>query len=586
MAIFKKRDEAAPRRKMGCLGKTLIIIAAICCFSVLEGLLMKSFMRTPATNLEPNSVYKLTLNGQVVERISEENPFEALMGQVPGRSVTTTYGLNEILSNIREAKSNANIKGIYLYDGQLAMGQATAKAIRDALVDFKESGKFIIAYSSHYGEVNYYLASVADKIYLNPTGTVEWHGYGAMKMYYTRLLEKIGVEMQIVKVGTFKSAVEPYFRTSMSEADKAQTLHYVQGLWNQTVASVSEARGISQDQLNAYADEFMEIQCEEKYLAYHFVDSLIYQDGMDSVLAQWVGERDYHLVSHSAMSNVKRADNKAKDKVAVVYAEGGITDTEGDGIVGTEMVKTLKSVLKADDVKAVVFRVNSPGGSADASEQIWHAVQLLREKGLPVVVSMGDYAASGGYYISCGADYIYAEPNTLTGSIGIFGTIPNMGPLREKVGLDIDEIGTNKHTSMASSLRMRAMNAEEKAMMQAMVERGYELFTSRCAEGRHMLQDEIKKIGEGRVWLGTDALKLGLVDNLGSIEDAINKAAQLAGLTTDFATVSYPAKKDSFEELMKLFTKDMPEEERLLMQVREFCSQPRVMALAPVVEIK
>ena len=391
--------------------------------------------------------------------------------------------------------------------------------------------------------------------------------------------------MQIVKVGTFKSAVEPYFRTSMSEADKAQTLHYIQGLWNQTVAAVSEARGISKEQLNVYADEFMELQPQEKYIAYHLVDSLTYSQGMDSVLAQWVGAKDYHLVSHSAMTNVKRSVNKSKNKVAVVYAEGGITDTEGDGIVGTEMVKTLKRVLNNDEVKAVVFRVNSPGGSADASEQIWHGVQLLREKGLPVVVSMGDYAASGGYYISCGADYIYAEPNTITGSIGIFGTIPDVGALREKVGLDIDEVGTNKHTSLAGSLAMRGMTAEERAMMQKMVERGYELFTSRCAEGRHMPQSEIKKIGEGRVWLGTDALELGLVDNLGSIDDAINKAAQLAGLTTDFATVSYPAKKDSFEELMKLFAGEMPEEERLMMELRALCSKPRVMALAPVVEV-
>ena len=585
MVIFKKRNEDAPRRKMGCVGKTLIIIAAICCFSALQTLMMRSLMTTPATTLEDNSVYKLTLNGTVVERINEENPFQALMGQVPGRSVETTYGLNDILSNIKEAKTNANIKGIYLYDGQLSMGQATAKAIRDALLDFKESGKFIIAYSSHYGEVNYYLASVADKIYLNPTGTVEWHGYGAVKMYYTRLLEKIGVKMQIVKVGTFKSAVEPYFRTSMSEADKAQTLHYIQGLWNQTVAAVSETRGISKEQLNVYADEFMELQPQEKYIAYHLVDSLTYSQGMDSVLAQWVGAKDYHLVSHSAMTNVKRESNKSKNKVAVVYAEGGITDTEGDGIVGTEMVKTLKRVLNNDEVKAVVFRVNSPGGSADASEQIWHAIQLLREKGLPVVVSMGDYAASGGYYISCGADYIYAEPNTITGSIGIFGTIPDVGALREKVGLDIDEVGTNKHTSLAGSLAMRGMTAEEQAMMQKMVERGYELFTSRCAEGRHMPQSEIKKIGEGRVWLGTDALELGLVDNLGSIDDAINKAAQLAGLTTDFATVSYPDKKDSFEELMKLFAGEMPEEERLMMELRALCSKPRVMALAPVVEV-
>jgi protease-4 len=300
-------------------------------------------------------------------------------------------------------------------------------------------------------------------------------------------------------------------------------------------------------------------------------------------LRTYAGTKDYKQLSNSKMTNVERNKVEAKDKVAVLYAEGSIVDEGKGGIVEGKMLKTIKKIYKDDDVKAVVFRVNSPGGSADASEQIWHAMKMLQDKGLPVVVSMGDYAASGGYYISCNADYIYAEPTTLTGSIGIFGTVPNWSKLREKVGLDIDGVSTNKHAALRVNAVNKGMNPQEKALMQNMVERGYDLFTRRCAEGRGMTQDEIKKIGEGRVWLGKDAVEIGLVDSLGNIHDAIAKAAELAELG-EYQLVSYPEKTDPLQEMLKMLDTTSPEE-RLLMQVREFASKPRIMALMPEVTI-
>jgi protease-4 len=305
---------------------------------------------------------------------------------------------------------------------------------------------------------------------------------------------------------------------------------------------------------------------------------------MDSILRTYAGTKDYKQLSNSKMTNVERTQVDATDKVAVLYAEGAIVDEGADGIVEGKILKTIKKIYEDDDVKAVVFRVNSPGGSADASEQIWHAMKMLQDKGLPVVVSMGDYAASGGYYISCNADYIYAEPTTLTGSIGIFGTVPNLSKIREKIGLDVDAVSTNKHSGLTTNAVTKGMNPQEMALMQNMVERGYDLFTRRCAEGRGMTQDEIKKIGEGRVWLGKDALEIGLVDGLGNIDDAVAKAVELAELG-EYQLVSYPEKTDPLQEMLKMFDTTTPEE-RLVMKVREFASKPRIMALAPEVAIQ
>ena len=582
MAIFVKK-EGEPRKKMGCLGKTLIGIGLYFGICFLFGLLMGDMMSTPKTKLEENTIYRIDLKGTLVEQAGEENPFDALFAEMYGQS-TTTVGLSDLLSNIALAKDNDKVLGIYLKGGSLSAGPASAKAIRDALIDFKQSGKFIIAFADSYSQTNYYIASVADKIFLNPVGSLAWDGLSAEKIYVTRLYEKIGIEMQILKVGTFKSAVEPYFRTSMSEADRKQTEQYLGGIWSEMKTAVGQSRQIAAEQLHAYADECMSLQPQDKYLAYNFVDSLVYIQEMDSILRTYAGTKDYKQLSNSKMTNVERSENKAKDKVAVLYAEGAISDAGAEGIVEGKILKTIKKIYKDDDVKAVVFRVNSPGGSADASEQIWHAMKMLQDKGLPVVVSMGDYAASGGYYISCNADYIYAEPTTLTGSIGIFGTVPNINKLREKVGLDIDGVSTNKHSALNVNAIYRGMNPQETALMQNMVERGYDLFTRRCADGRGMTQDAIKKIGEGRVWLGKDALEIGLVDELGNINDAVKKAVELAELG-EYVLVDYPEKTDPFEEMLKMFDTTTPEEQ-LIMQVREFASKPRIMALMPEVTIQ
>lgn len=583
MKLFVKNNDEQPRKKMGCLGKTIIGIGVYFGFCFLLGLLMGDAFSTPKTTLEENTIYRIDLSGVLVDHAAEENPFDAVLGEMYGQT-TTTVGLNDLLSNIALAKDNDKILGIYLRGGSLSAGPASAKALRDALLDFKQSGKFIIAYSDSYTQTNYYIASVADKMYFNTVGTLMWDGMSAQKEYYTRIFDKIGIEMQILKVGTFKSAVEPYFRTSMSDADRKQTEQYLGGIWSEVKAAVAVQRNLTVEQLDAYADECMSLQPQHKYVDYGFVDTLVYVQDMDTVLRMYAGTKDYKTVSNSSMTNVERAENTATDKIAVLYAEGQIYDSGNEGIVEDKVLKQIKTIHKDDAVKAVVLRVNSPGGSADASEQIWHAVKTLQEKGLPVVVSMGDYAASGGYYISCCADYIFAEPTTLTGSIGIFGTVPNISKLREKVGLDIDGVTTNKHAALQTNAIYKGMNPQEYALMQSMVERGYDLFTNRCAEGRGVSQQEIKKIGEGRVWLGKDALNIGLVDELGNINQAIAKAAELAGLG-QYAIVDYPEKTDPFEELLKMFDTTTPEE-RLVMKMREFASQPRIMALTPEVIIQ
>lgn len=549
---------------------------------------MGDMLSPSKVKLEDYSVYKLELSGSLVEQAQEANPFADLMKDVPmyGNQMAETTGLDQILDNIRLAEQDDKIKGIYLYDGSMAMSPASAKAIRDRLLLFKQrSGKWIIAYSDNYNATNYYVASVADKIYLNFTGHIGWHGLAAQKMYFTRLMEKVGVEMQILKVGTFKSAVEPYFRTSMSEADRLQTQRYLQGIWDEYRQAVSASRGIAEADLDKYAEEYIDLSNADAFVTSHLADTVVYREDMDEILRIMSGSKDYKLMTTGKLAQVERPKAKAKDRIAVLYAEGTIVGDEGDGITAKNILKQIKEIKKDDQVKAVVFRVNSPGGSADASEEIWHGVKDMQAKGLPVVVSMSDLAASGGYYISCAADYIYAEPTTLTGSIGIFGTIPNVKKLRDKIGLDMDEVGTHRHSAMESSMLMNGMNSEEQAMMQAMIERGYDLFTSRCADGRKMSQDDIKKIAEGRVWLGKDALEIGLVDSLGNIDDAIAKAAQLAGIES-YDINYYPEKKDPMEQMLKMLTGEDSEEERLIARLKTLAKEPRILMLMEPVTIK
>lgn len=591
MNLFRKtvvvEGQERPRRKVGCLGGCLIFLAVYFLCSALLGWLMGDMFSSSNVKLEDKTIYRLEMKGTLVEQAKEESPFASLMSSMPYSSYAgkgETVGLDEILSNIRLAKNDDKILGIWVDGAELETAPANAKAIRDALLDFKQSGKWVIASAKNFGQTNYYIASVADRICLDPTGAVDWNGLSATKMYFTRVMEKIGVEMQILKVGTFKSAVEPYFRTSMSDADRLQTEQYLSGIWNEYKSAVSAARHIDEAQLDALADRVMGLQSAEENLAAGLVDTIVYAQDMDSLLRVYAGTKDYHLLSTAKMAKVKRPESKAKDKVAVLYLEGEITDETGDGIVGKDVVKTLKKIRKQDDIKALVLRVNSPGGSADASEVIWHAVQNIKTDSIPVVVSMGDYAASGGYYISCGADYIFAEPTTLTGSIGIFGTIPNVSKLRNKVGLDIDGVSTNKHSDMGTNMIYKGMNAEEHAIMQTMIERGYDLFTSRCAQGRHVEQAYIKSIGEGRVWLGSKGKEIGIVDELGNIDDAIAKAVELAGLES-YQLTYFPEKEDPYEELLKMLD-NTTEEERLILKVRDFCSKPRIMALMPEVTIQ
>lgn len=591
MLIFNQNTrsqdgQTRPRRRVGCLGGCLIFFAVYFLCSAILGWIMGDMFSSSTVTLQDKSVYRLQLKGTLVEQAQEQNPFASLMGSVPygNYAQQETVGLDDILSNIRLAKNDDKILGIWLDGAELSVQPANAKVIRDALLDFKQSGKWVLASAKGYSQINYYIASVADRICLDPTGAVNWNGLAAQRMYYTRLLEKVGVEMQILKVGTFKSAVEPFFRTSMSDADRKQTEEYMGGIWDEFKSAVGASRHLSVAELEALADRYMGLQEAEEQVKAGLVDTIVYTQDMDSLLRIYTGTKDYNTITTSKLALVKRPDSKAKDKVAVVYLEGEITDETGDGIVGKDVVKMFKKIRKDKDVKALVLRVNSPGGSANASEDIWHAIQNIKADSIPVVVSMGDFAASGGYYISCGADFIFAEPTTLTGSIGIFGTIPNVSKLRDKVGLDIDGVSTNKHSDLEGNMIYKGMNAEERQLMQTMVERGYDLFTSRCAEGRHVEQDYIKSIGEGRVWLGNKGVEIGIVDKLGNIDDAIAKAVELAGLE-NYQLTYYPEKADPYEELLKMLD-NTTEEEQLVLKMRDFCSKPRVMALMPEVKIQ
>ena len=570
---------------MGCLKGCLVFFAIYIVCSILIGWIFGSLFSSKPIELKDQTVYRLQMKGNLVEQAKEENPFAEIFGSVsPYGSVEETVGLNHILDNIRLAKNDDRILGIWLDGADLSMTPAAAKAIRDALVDFKSSGKWVVSSATHYGQTNYYVATAADCICLDPKiGSVAWNGLSAQQMYYTRLLEKIGVEMQIIKVGTFKSAVEPFFRTSMSEEDKKQNREMLNAIWDEYKSAVGAARHLSGEELDALADRYMGILPAEEQLAAGLVDTLVYAQDMDSLLRVFCGTKDYHLLTTNQLAQVERTESKASSKVAVIYLEGEITDESGDGIVAKDVLKTLKKIKKDDDVKALVVRVNSPGGSAEASEQIWHALENIKASGRPVVVSMGGLAASGGYYISCGADYIYAEPTTITGSIGIFGTIPNVAKLRDKVGLDVDGISTHKHSAAMDDMIYKGFSTEERAMMQAYIERGYDLFTQRCADGRNKTQDYIKSIGEGRVWIGSKAKELGLVDEFGNIDNAISKAVELAGLES-YKLAYYPEVLDFFEEIMRSMD-DTTEEERLVMKIREFASKPRIMALMPEVEI-
>ena len=504
-----------------------------------------------STKVEENSVFTLMLSGQLDER-AEENPLGMLSGQI-----SENVGLDDIISSIRKAKENEDIKGIYIEAGIFSSDSpASSHAIREALIDFKKSGKWIVAYADSYEQSSYYICSVADKMFLNPQGMVDWHGLGATPYFVKDLLAKLGIKVQLCKVGKYKSAPEMLTADGMSEPNREQVTAYINGIWQVMLKEVAESRKIAVDSLNAYADRFIALSKPEDYVKLKLVDKLLYTDEVKGEIKKMLKidpDESFPQLTLKDMENVK-GKKKEGDQVAVYYAYGDIVDSDtGDmtdqehSIVASKVCKDLEKLAEDDDVKAVVLRVNSPGGSAYASEQIWHAMTNLKAK-KPVVVSMGGYAASGGYYISCPANYIIAEPTTITGSIGIFGMFPDFsGLLTEKLGIKFDEVKTNKHAAFGTM--SRPFNAEEMALLEQYIDRGYQLFRKRVADGRKQSVEAIEEIAQGRVWLANDALKNKLVDEIGSLDKAIEKAAKLAKLSEYHATC-YPEPTNWFDALM------------------------------------
>ena len=493
-----------------------------------------------AKDVSENSVMVLNMSGMLDER-SESSFMDELNGGTVG-----TIGLDDVLEAIGKAKDNDKIKGIYIEAGMLsADSYASLAAIRNALLDFKKSGKWIVAYGDVYTQGTYYVASVADKVFLNPSGQIDWHGISSQPVFLKDLMAKFGVKMQLAKVGTYKSAPEMYTADKMSDANREQVTAYVNGIWQNVCKAVSESRKISVEQLNAYADNFITLNDPKDFVKYKFVDKLIYTDQIDAEINKLLkqdADDNINTVSLAEMKVVKSKEEKGEE-IAVYYAYGNIVDNATGGMLSNEhniVSKTvcddLKALMDDDDVKAVVLRINSGGGSAYASEQIWHYVEMLKKE-KPVVVSMGGMAASGGYYISSGANWIVAEPTTLTGSIGIFGMFPDFsGLLTEKLGVKFDEVKTNKHSAFGTPAR--PFNEEEMRYLNNYIDRGYALFRSRVAQGRKMKVEQVEKIAQGRVWLGQDALKVKLVDELGGLDKAVAKnttrphiPARQAGLT-------------------------------------------------------
>lgn len=519
-------------------------------------LLGMTFSEPAATQVTPHSVMMLQLKGSLTER-SQEDPLAFLLGDT-----YQGYGLNDVLAAIRKAKEHPDIEGIYIQAGYLNAGFASLEEIRNALLDFKESGKSIVTYADTYTQGLYYLSSVADKVLLNPKGMIEWKGLAASPVFYKELLEKVGVEMQVFKVGTYKSAVEPYIATEMSDANREQVSMYIHSIWQHMVKQVAEARQQTPQRLNEAADEMLMFQPAEKCLTYGLADALVYKDEVEDLLKQQCGLSEDDEVNYLSLEAMKHLQNaQPKDKsgqiVAVYYASGQIVDyavesplTAGNEpmIVANKVIADLKKLQKNDDVKAVVLRINSPGGSAYASEQIWHAVsQLKREK--PVIVSMGDYAASGGYYMACNADTIVAQPTTLTGSIGIYGMFPNTQKLTEKLGVHFDGVKTNRYADFGSF--GRGLNEGEKGLMQRYVNEGYDLFLTRCANGRLMTKEAVDKVAQGRVWTGADALERGLVDVLGGLDTAIGIAARKAQVES-YTLQAFPKQSGFLEALLEM----------------------------------
>ena len=505
-----------------------------------------SSLKMPVASVSDNSVLVLNLSGSIPERSQKAN-FQDLLEE----DYSVPDNLKDILSAISIAKYDSRISGIVVKCNGAGAGFATAKTIRDALSDFRNSGKWIYAYGESLAQGDYYIASLADSIYMNPVGMLDLHGVVSGIPFFKNTLEKIGVEMQIIRVGTFKSAVEPYMLTEMSEANRLQTQTYISNLWNNLTDSIAVSRKIRKEVINQFADSLGMFSPANEVVKKEFVDGLCYVHEFESKVRMALGlSEDTEIPAVTVSELLTTASNtESSNKIAVVYANGAIV-VSGDknGINSSELVPEILDLAKDDEIKGLVLRVNSPGGSAYASEQIWEALEQFKKTGKPFAVSMGDYAASGGYYISCGADRIFAEPTTLTGSIGIYAMVPCMsGLLTDKLGVNFDFVKTNANTDIST---VKPLTEFQKASFQKNVNAGYELFTSRCAVGRKMNINKLKSIAEGRVWDGMEAKKIGLVDEFGNVTDAVNWVATQAGIIGDYSVSDYPKTKEDFLDLL------------------------------------
>ncbi len=561
----------------------LATVVGILCIGVLWSMMAFFMLGIVAASsdtepqVEKGTVLRLKLKGTLQERATDD-PFSSLLG----KEELTTQGLDDLIHAVKVAKENKKVKGIYIEAGILQADVASLQELRKALLDFKQSKKFIVAYGDQYEQSAYYLASVADKVYLNPSGMINWHGLAMQPIFFTELLEKIGVKMQVFKVGTYKSAVEPFILTQMSDANREQVTAFVGDIWGEMVKDVAASRRLKADSLNAYADRYAVFAPAKDYLQMQLADSLTYIDGVRDKLRALSGKEKVKFVEAAELAKLYK-EKKSDDQIAVYYAEGDIVDEVASGfgasntpqIVGSKVVEDLDELANDDDVKAVVLRINSGGGSAYASEQMWRAVQLLKKK-KPVVVSMSGMAASGGYYLACGANLIVAEPATLTGSIGIFGMVPDAsGLLTEKLGLHFDVVKTNASADFGAP--GRPFNPAEAAAMQGFVDRGYRLFLSRVADGRHMKAEDVDKIAQGRVWTGNQAKQLKLVDRLGTLDDAVAEAARLAKVK-DYAVAPYPAKASWMDNLLSNLEGSDYLEENLRIALGEYYSPLRFAA--------
>ena len=513
-------------------------IMTIICIVSMAGMMASENMSEP---VKENSILRIKLQGSILEKGSSQNPLAFL-----SKGEIQEIALDEALDALKKAASNKNVKGIFLEGGIIAATPAELQELRQGLVEFKKSGKWIVSYADQYNRGAYYLCSTADKVYMNPIGMLDWSGMASEPIFYKGLLEKVGVKMQVFKVGTYKSAVEPFICDQMSDANREQVSSFLGNIWENMLKDVAKSRKLKVEALNSLADSLTMLADPKTSVKGGLVDKLCYKSEVKEELKKRLELEDDDKLTFTTIKDVANSEGlneKINEEIAIYYAYGEIVDDRTNGfnqehnITAKEMTMDLQKLANDDDVKAVVIRVNSPGGSAYASEQIWHEVELLKAK-KPVVVSMGGMAASGGYYISCGANKIFAEPTTLTGSIGIFGMIPDASELlTKKLGLTFDVVKTNALSDFGST--GRPFNETESRLMQAYVNKGYELFTGRVAMGRGLAQDSVKVIGEGRVWTGEQALKIGLVDKLGNLDDAIKAAAKLAKIEK-YTTAKYP----------------------------------------------